>query len=576
MSNDPTESDRSLRRHAEEIARLDESAILKTLSLEDAQHLLHELRLYQIELEMQNDELRRTQHELEVSRSRYFDLYDLAPVGYLTLSLEGLIKEANLGAATMLGMARRDLLKRPISKFIFSEDEDFYYLHRKKTMDTGNLQALDLRLVRADGTPFWVHLQAVAQANAEVRELLVTLNDITDEKDAEQKLLRAKEAAEAANIAKSDFLATMSHEIRTPLGAVLGNIELLEGSPLAMEQQEYLKDCKSASQMLLQVINDVLDFSKIEAGKLELVSETFSISTLCTQLVRIFKASAQQKGLDLTTSLSDDLPEYIRCDQQRLRQIIANLLGNAIKFTHHGKVSLQIVCAQAPTGDKPDKAVLQIIVSDSGIGIPPDKHNHIFNSFTQVESFTTRSMTGTGLGLSICRRLLTLMGGSITVSSVPDEGSVFNVLLPVIVCPAQAKPEAPPQTLAEIPPRKILLADDDCRGRTVAQKLLQRRGYKVTAVENGAGILEALQKEVFEIVLTDISMPDMDGIQVARIIRSGDRPGINQHIPIIAMTAHAFSDDRARFMASGINGYVAKPVNIEELFRQIEEMCGGG
>ena len=436
--------------------------------------------------------------------------------------------------------------------------------------------------------------------------------EITERKQVEIELREAKTVAEAANKAKSQFLATMSHEIRTPLSSMLGNIELLEGSPLSSDQQACLRDCKTASQMLLQVINDVLDFSKIESGKLELVNDTFSISSMGRQLLRMLSAAAKQKGLELTISLADDLPEYIRCDQQRLRQIISNLLSNAIKFTLHGRVSLEISCEQTfqkqphPHPNLPfmpqrllegegikglnataflpplqgegrggdGVCLLHILVTDTGIGIPVDKHDHIFNSFTQVEDFSTRNVGGTGLGLTICRRLLALMGGSITVVSVPGEGSVFTVILPVDVCPAQEQAPAPAQSQSQAPSRNILLADDEEFGRTVAQKLLERKGYKVTAVKNGAELLDALQKDTFEIVLTDISMPVMDGTTVARIIRSGERDGIDPHIPIIAMTAHAFAEDRERYMATGINGYVTKPIDLEDLYSQIEHLCG--
>lgn len=737
MTDAQNEIPLSLRRRAEEIAQLDEATALKTLSLEDAQQLFHELRVYQIELEIQNEELRRTQHELELSRVRYFSLYDLAPAGYLTLNKQGLIKEANLAVASMLGMAQNDLLKKPISNFIYREDQDLYYLHRKKVFAAGNaVQVWEMRMLRAGGSFFWARLHATPGQND---EYWVTLNDITERKLAEQvlqaylkisnyasghsldallskfldeaelltdsqiaffhlvdtdqisltlqawsaktvsqfcssqgkgmhypldragvwgdcvrkrkplmhndypslpdrkelppghapvlrelvvpiirndlvvavlgvgnkitdytdqqlrflrylanltwdivirklaelELQQSKEAAEAANRAKSDFLATMSHEIRTPLGAMLGNIELLEGSALTPPQQECLKDCKYASQMLLQVINDVLDFSKIEAGKLELVNETFSVTSMARQLVRIFSTDARQKGLELSVSLADDLPEYIFGDEQRLRQILANLINNALKFTSHGTVSLKIASVQPPSAADPDKAVLCIEVRDTGIGIAADMQEHIFERFTQVGGFSTRSASGTGLGLPICRRLLAMMGGSITVSSVPGEGSVFTIDLPVTVAPPQVQSQAQEQEQAQIKacPRKVLIADDDDRGRAVAQKLLQRRGYTVTAVENGARLLDALQAEKFDIVLTDISMPDMVGTQVACIIRSGDRIGIDPHIPIIAITAHAYADDRKKFLDAGINGCIAKPVNIEELFRQIEELC---
>lgn len=713
MTNTRIDSFRDIRSRAEEKARVDEEMILETLTLDDARQLFHELRVYQIELEMQNEEMRSTQRQLEESRSRYVALYDLAPVGYLTLNDQGLILNANLAAADMLHATRTDLLNKPMTQLIHRDDQDVYYLNRKQTIETGEFRVWEMRMVRGDGTPFWARLQATPAFNDEYwitlndisrrkkleeelkennqfintvlmsandgiivvdrsgkillwnstaertfgtsademynptsassdwklyREdgsllsdaefpstrtfatgeaclntilkveraggefswinvntspifkanesvpasVVITFSDITERKQAvieselsADRLRQAKEAAEAANIAKSDFLATMSHEIRTPLGAMLGNVELLEGSPLTPQQQEYLNDCKSAAQILLQVINDVLDFSKIEAGKLDLVHETFSVSSMSRQLVRIFSATAQQKGLDLTLSLADDLPACINADQQRLRQIISNLLNNAIKFTNLGTVSLEIACEQTASEACPDEVVLRIVVRDTGIGVPTDKQEHIFESFTQVERFGTRTTSGTGLGLPICRRLLTLMGGSITVSSVSGEGSAFTVILPVtrIRAENQVQDQVQAQEQLQVPSRKILLADDDKWGRLVAQKLLQRRGYQVTAVENGAQLLDELQKAAYEIVLTDISMPDMEGTQVARIIRSGERDGIDPRIPIIAMTAHAFTEDREHFLASGIDGYVAKPVIIEELFRQIEELC---
>ncbi len=848
----------TLRERAEEKVRLDEGVILETLSPDESHKVFHELRVHQIELEMQNEELRRTQHELEVSRSRYFDLYDLAPVGYLTLGKDGLIKEANLAVASMLDLVRTDVLKKPLSFFISRDNQDVYCLHRKKLCEVNEVQVWEMRMKRANGSLFWAHLRATTAHDGEywitviditkrkqieeqlsktnerfamfmkyspiysfikevtstesrviqasdnyqkmiglsgvqmigktmaelfpaemarkitaddlsviaggkvleieeefngrsytsikfpviqgdktllagytiditerkqsekvlqarlrisdyafkhslnmlltkvldeaetltesqigffhfvdadqaglslqtwstntlsticsaqglrqhypldsagvwadcireksplihndyvampgrkglpqghapvIRELVVPIIrnnlivavlgvgnkqsnyteqelatihhlanlswDIVVRKQAEEALQLAKEAAETANVAKSDFLATMSHEIRTPLSAMLGNIELLEGSLLSMQQQEYLKDCKSASQMLLQVINDVLDFSKIEAGKLELSCETISISSLSAQLVRIFFASADQKGLVLTASVAENIPEFISGDQQRLRQIIANLISNAIKFTQHGTISLEITCAQSLPAENPDQDVLCIVVKDTGIGIPADKLDHIFDSFTQVADFRTRSVSGTGLGLPICRRLLALMGGSVTVSSVLGEGSVFTIMLPVYRAQALAQAQTEVQVQTHARARTILLADDDERGRVVAQKLLQRRGYKVTTVENGANLLDALQKENFEIVLTDISMPDMEGTQVAQIIRSGQLIGVDPYIPIIAMTAHAFAEDRDRFLTAGINGYVAKPVNLEDLFGQIEKLCGG-
>jgi PAS domain S-box-containing protein len=392
-------------------------------------------------------------------------------------------------------------------------------------------------------------------------------------KQSEESLKRAKAAADSANLAKSSFLATMSHEIRTPLNALLGNIELLSGSQLSPQQRERLDDSQTASEMLLQVINDILDFSKIESGKLELVNESFSVDSMARQLVRIFSATAKEKGVAVTLSLADNLPTHIVCDQHRLRQIISNLISNAIKFTDHGTVSLEILTDQSLAGASPDMVSLAISVRDTGIGIPPDKHATIFDSFTQVEQFSTRHQTGTGLGLAISRSLIEMMGGTISLSSVPGEGSVFTLSLLVAVS------QAPPQQIvakraetSAATPLNILLADDEELGRIVTVALLERRGHHVTAVENGTALLEALQREKIDIVLSDISMPDMDGMEVARIIRSGERTDIDSKVPIIALTAHAFADEQSRFLGCGFNGIATKPVNFEALLLQIEEL----
>lgn len=521
---------------------------------------------------------KRAEESLKSTELKYSRLFESMTDAYVCVDMEGRIVESNIIFQKMAGYSEEELAALTYQQLTpekWHAYEAEIVEHQVMTKGASDIYQKECR--KKDGTTIDVELKTylLKDDGDNPVAMWAIISDITDRKKAEQQLLQAKEAAEAANRAKSDFLATMSHEIRTPLGALLGNVELLEGSPLTPQQQEYLKDCKSASQMLLQVINDVLDISKIEAGKLELVSDVFSISSMARQLVRMFSATARQKRLDLTYSLAVDLPEYIIGDQQRLRQIMANLINNAIKFTTHGSVSLEISCEQHHSAADPDKTVLSVVVRDTGIGIAPDKQDHIFEKFTQVEGFSTRRTSGTGLGLPICRRLLAIMGGSITVSSVPGEGSVFMVVLPTTVSKAPVHDHAQAQAQAQIqaPSRKILLADDDDRGRAVAQKLLQRRGYKVTAVVNGAELLDALQKGKFDIVLTDISMPDMDGIQVARIIRSGDRAGIDPRIPIIAMTAHAYLEDRERFLVAGINGYIAKPVHLEELFRQIEELC---
>ncbi len=428
------------------------------------------------------------------------------------------------------------------------------------------------RVRQADGTWRWFIANGSCYLDKNNgRQFIGVGHDISERLQAENDLRHAKVAAEVASQAKSDFLATMSHEIRTPLSALLGNIELLEATQLDPDQHQHLKNCRIASEMLLQVINDVLDFSKIEAGKLELSSEIFSVISTAWQLVRIFAGSAEQKGIALIPLLADDLPAYISGDQHRLRQIISNLLSNAIKFTDHGTVTLEIT-QKKPLANSSDRVILEISVRDTGKGIPLDKQATIFDSFTQLEALTTRHHTGTGLGLSICQRLAEIMGGTISLSSVPDEGSVFTLVLPVTVCQAPQQKQRPRRAKVAMP-WNILLADDEELGRATTATLLRRRGHQVTTVANGADLLETLQQQHFDILLSDISMPDMDGLEVVRIIRSGKLEGIDALIPAIAMTAHAFHKDTESFLAAGFSGYVSKPINFEALLQQIDELC---
>ena len=520
---------------------------------------------------------KKAEETLRTSELKYSRLFENMTEAYVCTDMDGQIVESNRAYQELTGYSPEEL--QTLTYMQLTPEKWHQYeedIVKEQILARGYSDAYEKEYQRKNGAIINIELRAVLMQDSagEPAGMWAIIRDITDRKQAELVLNQGREAAETASRAKSEFLATISHEIRTPLGAMLGNLELLEGTPFLPQQQEYLKDCKSASQMLLQIINDVLDLSKIEAGKLELVSEIFSITSMASQLARIYSATARQKGITLTTAFAEGLPAYISGDQQRLQQIISNLLGNAIKFTEQGEVSLEISGKKKHTAAEPHRTELCIVIRDSGIGIPADKLEYIFGTFTQVQQFSTRSTSGSGLGLPICRRLLALMGGSIAVSSEVGTGSVFTILLPVTACVAQAQAQEQAQAQAQAQsPRKILLADDDARGRSVAQKLLQRRGYDVVAVENGAKLLDALQKESFEIVLTDISMPDMEGTEAARIIRSGERPGIDPYIPIIAMTAHAFSDDRERFLVAGINGYASKPVNLEDLFRQIETLC---
>lgn len=520
--------------------------------------------------------LRQYQETLRKSNEYLDNLFNCASAPIIVWDNNFTVTRTNKALEKIAGLLSGQIVGNHLGQ-LFPYEQMERSLERIIAANIGeHWESVELPIQNADGSSRIVLWNSATIFETDGTTPLATVAqgiDITERKLMEEQLVMAKAAAEAANHVKSTFLATMSHEIRTPLSALLGNIELLAESQLSPKQQEYLKSSQTASQMLLQVINDVLDFSKIEAGKLELVNETCSVSEMARHLVVAFAAAAEQKGLEFTHSLADGVPDHVFADCHRLYQIISNLLSNAIKFTDHGKVSLEIDTDHSLSGSESAPVLLFISVCDTGIGIPLNKQGTLFDSFTQVEEFATRHHAGTGLGLAICRSLAELMGGTISLASVPGEGSRFTLSLPVVVCRASKRVKTKRAEKTVATPRKILLADDEELGRMVTAALLERRGHRVTAVESGAALLEALQRERFDIVLSDISMPDMDGIEVVRIIRTGQRTGINSRIPMIALTAHAFTEDRERFLRYGFNDTASKPVNFEELLRRIDELC---
>jgi signal transduction histidine kinase/CheY-like chemotaxis protein/HPt (histidine-containing phosphotransfer) domain-containing protein len=378
---------------------------------------------------------------------------------------------------------------------------------------------------------------------------------------------KAQAEAERASRAKTDFLAAMSHEIRTPLHGILGFTDLmLERSDIVPAIRRYAERIRISGLALLTVVNDVLDFSKIEAGAVELDLRPFSVRQLVVNCDSIIRKLAEAKGLALEVEIAPDIDGTVMGDEARLRQILLNLLNNAIKFTAVGKVALSVT-RQSDAADR-----VCFSVTDTGIGIAPDKHDRLFQRFSQVDSSSTRQFGGTGLGLAISRRLVELMGGSIGVESEEGRGSRFWMTIPLP--PAEPDQSAEPAAQPKTPARsgRVLLAEDVDINQEIARAVLESAGYSLDIVPDGAKALEAVQQRSYGLVLMDIQMPVMDGITAARSIRALDGPAAS--VPIVALTANVYREQVAGFLAAGMNDHIAKPFRRDELLSKVERWLG--
>ena len=511
--------------------------------------------------------LKRQTAEIGGERDHFRSLVDGSPAVIFTLSVrDGSFSYLNPAFEALTGFSREVWLGQAFLQLCLADDRPkaIAAIHQVVIGEGNRIFRLNVRTRSGEHCCLEVELRLFPRGGS-VPQILGVARDTTQHDRTERDLRAAKEAAEAASREKSEFLANMSHEIRTPLNGVIGMTGLLLETDLDPQQRDYVETIRTSGDTLLTLINDILDFSKIESGRLELENQPFNLRESISSNLDLVAAPASEKGLALACHFPDDLPEQVVGDVTRFRQILVNLLSNGVKFTEAGRVD--VLVSWQRTG--PDRAELEIQVKDSGVGIPEDRIDHIFEAFSQADASTTRRFGGTGLGLTISKHLTELMGGRIWVVSEVGAGSTFHFTIQVRLADARQVPGQERQSaqidrnLARKMPLRILVADDSVVNQKVARMFLERMGYRCDLAANGLEVLEALQRQPYDVVLMDVQMPELDGLETTRRIRKHSPE--DKQPRIIAVTAGAMRGDREKCLAAGMDDYVSKPVQAEEL-----------
>ena len=485
----------------------------------------------------------------------------------------------NDAACAFFGHARDDLLGKSDYDFFPKAEADIFWAKDDEAFAAG-VDVVNEEPVSVDGMTRTVSTKKRTIRLPDGRQVLVgVIRDITDLKEQQRELSDAKEAAEAGSRAKSEFLARMSHEIRTPMNGVLGMTEMLRATTLTQEQRGFLDTVHGSGVALLRIINDILDFSKVEAGRLELDHVDFALAECVGDTVEMLRGRAAAKALPIVVRIDERVPPAVLGDPARLRQVLTNLVGNAVKFTDHGTIEVRVNVVEQDA----DHATLRFEVSDEGIGIDAAAQVHIFDAFAQADGSTSRRYGGTGLGLAICRQLVQLMGGEIGVESTPGRGSTFRFEVklavsreadvsakrPMVVAPTFASSVA--HAVPDVSGARVLLAEDNPVNRQVALVMLRSLGFTADTVTNGVDAVEATATHDYDLVLMDCQMPEMDGFAATAAIRAREATIGKTCIPIIALTANAMTGDREACLAGGMDDYLSKPFTRAQLLAVLEK-----
>jgi len=486
----------------------------------------------------------------------------------MTTDPAGIITDVNKQMEALTGCTRDELIGAPFKGYF--TDPDRAEAGIKRVLSEKKVTDYELTACARDGKKTVVSYNATTfyDRNRTLQGVFAAARDVTERKLVEAELQQAKAIAETASQTKSDFLASMSHEIRTPMNAIIGISDLLAKTVLTSEQDKYVQIFRRAGDNLLNLINDILDLSKVEASQLELERTEFSLNDLLQKIAEMVGIRAEEKGLALKCEIAPDIPTERVGDPTRLRQVLLNLVGNAIKFTESGEVALRVTAEV----DSARTSSLRFTVSDSGIGIPAAKLGTVFERFTQADSSTTRRYGGSGLGLTISKRLVELMGGHISVESEVGKGSVFSFAVPLdIWTGATLSAEAPAGASPEVAlsPLRILLVEDSSDNRTIAMAYLKETPYRVDIAENGAIACEKFEAGRYDLVLMDRQMPVMDGLTATRKIRTWESANHLVPTPIVALTASALKTDQELFVAAGCTAYLTKPLKQAVLLHAI-------